>query len=183
MRSSINWKFWLPVMLITSMLIYWAPEKDTDLVQVSARAEQTKSTSATSLVKSSGSQQNSSIATSPLIEIRSREGAAEATQAFRQQIWTPPSQPKPVAKQVVATALPDPPPAPQAPPLPFRYLGRYVEGNQTTVFLAHNDQNHALRIGETFAINYKLEEIKENSLAFTYLPLNQKQSMEIGATP
>ena len=183
MRNSISWKFWLPVLFVACMLIYWAPAKENDLVQVSVRTEQTTNANTPSIAKSSASQQNSSVVASPLIEIHSREGTSEAAQAFRQQIWTPPTQPKPVAKQVLAVAPLDTQPAPQAPPLPFRYFGRYVEGNQTTVFVAHNDQNHALKLGENFAINYKLEEIKDNSLIFTYLPLNQKQNMEIGATP
>jgi hypothetical protein len=182
MRGSMDWKIWLPIVLVASGLIYWAPAKESDLVQVSARAEQANNANAKAPAKPSMTQQAALAASSSLLEIRSRDGTSEATQAFRQQAWTPP-QAKPVVKPAAVVTPPEIPPAPQAPPLPFRYLGRYVEGKQITVFLAHNDQNHALKLGETFAINYKLEEIKENSLAFIYLPLNQKQNMELGATP
>jgi hypothetical protein len=181
MSTKLNLRIWLPVMLIAGLVVYSAPEGEGQVVQIASKASAVKDinvATSSNLVRSAPT----SSATVSLIEIRSRENTTEVTQVFQQQIWTPP-QPKRIEKPITATLQVEAPPAPQAPPLPFRYLGRYLEADQTTIFLAHNDQNLALKVGETFAINYKLDEVKANALIFTFLPLNQKQNMDIGSAP
>ena len=80
---------------------------------------------------------------------------------------------------VVQSATP-PAPEPQAPPLPFRVLGRYVEDGETVVFLAHNDRNLAVRVGDTIAEHYRVEGMQRGVLNLVYLPLNQTQTLEVG---
>lgn len=78
---------------------------------------------------------------------------------------------------------PSPPPAkppPRAPPLPFTFFGRMVEDGRTVVFLAQKDQTFTVKAGETVAGNYRVEEIGPANVVFTYLPLKELQTLNIG---
>lgn len=70
--------------------------------------------------------------------------------------------------------------APQAPPLPFRYLGRLQEGGQTVVFLGQGPRTHLVREGETVA-EYRAEAIGLHGMTLVYLPLNEKQPLTFGS--
>ena len=74
-----------------------------------------------------------------------------------------------------------PPPVPQPPPLPFTYMGKLVEGKVTTVFLTNDDQNYIARLGETLDDDYRVEEISENGMVLTYLPLKRRQQLAFDA--
>lgn len=66
----------------------------------------------------------------------------------------------------------------QAPPtLPFKILGKYINGGDEVIFVQHENQNLVLRLGDTFLEKYKLESIDAGSLVFTYLPMNVKQTL------
>jgi hypothetical protein len=84
-------------------------------------------------------------------------------------------------------AIPTPPQeevkqsAPVAPPLPFAYLGKVVDGGRTTVFVARGEENHALETGQTVAGTWRVERITDQAVTFTYLPLRQKQTLAIRA--
>jgi hypothetical protein len=72
---------------------------------------------------------------------------------------------------------------PVAPPLPFRVMGRYEDGGKSMVFLLQADQSWAIREGDTFSENYRVERITSNAIHLRYLPLNEVQVLEIGAAP
>lgn len=74
-------------------------------------------------------------------------------------------------------APPAPPPKPQAPPLPFIYLGRMVEGDQTVIFLSARDRNYVARVGETLDGVWRVDSIGEQEMSFDYVPLRQKQRL------
>jgi hypothetical protein len=91
--------------------------------------------------------------------------------------WRPPPPPPPPP---AAQAAP-----PQAPALPFRYLGRLDEGDgSVVVFLGEGTQPrpHMLRVGERLR-DYQLQAITAQGLSFVYLPLNQQQQLLFGSTP
>jgi hypothetical protein len=121
------------------------------------------------------------VAGARVLAIRPRGGdEALASAGFAPQQWTPPS-PKPKAAAAMQAA--SPPPPPMAPPLPFRVLGRYVEQEQVAVFLQHNDQNLVVRVGDTIAGDYKVERLEGATLTLRYLPLDQAQTLDVGAAP
>lgn len=97
--------------------------------------------------------------------------------AFTPSTWV---QPKAVQVPKVATEPPSAPP--QAPPLPFRVLGRYVEGGTVAIFVQHNDRNLVVRTGDTIDDTYKIESIAGGTMTVVYLPLNQKQTLAVGDT-
>ena len=93
--------------------------------------------------------------------------------------WRPPEPPPRVAP--VASA------PPQAPPLPFRYLGRLDGGDDgPVVFLAEGNQATArplvVRAGDRIR-DYQIDAITPRGATFTYLPLNQKQQLQFGSAP
>ena len=78
---------------------------------------------------------------------------------------------------------PPAPPVPSAPPLPFKYLGRMIDGDKTLVFLSLNQDTLSAGAGDTLSNAYRLERIDESSLAFTYLPLGIQQTLSIPSQP
>ena len=89
-------------------------------------------------------------------------------------------QPAPAAPAFIE---PPPPAPPQAPPLPFQVLGRYLENGSEGVFLAYNDQNILALVGETIAGQYKVEGLQGTVMSFRYLPLDQLQILDVGTLP
>jgi hypothetical protein len=88
---------------------------------------------------------------------------------FPRQTWVPP--PPPPAPVVL------PPPAP--PPLPFKYLGRWVEAGQQTLFLMQGEQPIAVQPGLVLSGNWRVDEITERTVVFTYLPLDMQSTLGI----
>jgi hypothetical protein len=92
----------------------------------------------------------------------------------------PPVVKRPIALPAEDMASPLPPP-PQAPPLPFAYLGKLAEGDSTTVFLSFGDRNLVVRTGDVIDNNYRVDEVTDAAVVLTYLPLTVKQTLPIGA--
>ena len=98
------------------------------------------------------------------------------TDLFASKAAVPP--PPPVA--VAITPLPPPPPAPpSAPPLPFRYFGKWIDGDRTVVFLWNASEGHSVAAGDTVEGTYRIEAITDSSVDFVYLPLGSKQTLPI----
>lgn len=89
----------------------------------------------------------------------------------------PPAPRRPVAVAAVAVDAP-----PQAPPLPFRFLGRQVDKGVTSVFVQYGDQNLVLAAGTLVADLYRVERIADGMVTIRYLPLDQTQTLSIGET-
>lgn len=67
---------------------------------------------------------------------------------------------------------------PEAPPLPFRYLGKWIEGGKRSIFIANGDQSFAVAAGDRIG-EYRVDSITEAEIRFTYLPLKTKQSLPL----
>ena len=72
------------------------------------------------------------------------------------------------------------PEKPVAPPLPFRFLGRITDSGTTTVFLAYRGQNLGVKKGDEVEKLYRIDQVAEDRLVFVYLPLDERQTLEIG---
>jgi hypothetical protein len=66
----------------------------------------------------------------------------------------------------------------EAPPLPFRYLGKMVEDGKLSVFLANGDETVTVHAGQRIG-DYRVDKITEAEVRFTYLPLKTKQSLPL----
>ena len=69
---------------------------------------------------------------------------------------------------------PTPPPA-----LPFRYIGRVVQDGRLEVLLLRGAQHFSVAAGESIGSQYRLEQVGESEIVFTYLPLNVQQSLPL----
>ncbi|HWI36529.1 MAG TPA: hypothetical protein VNU64_08750 [Burkholderiales bacterium] len=66
----------------------------------------------------------------------------------------------------------------EAPPLPFKYLGKMVEDGKLSVFLTNGDESITVHAGERVG-DYRVDKITEAEVRFTYLPLKTKQSLPL----
>ena len=87
--------------------------------------------------------------------------------------------PPPVAVVVTPPPPPPPPAPPSAPPLPFRYFGKWIDGDRTVVFLWNASEGHSVAAGDTVEGTYRIEAISDSSVDFVYLPLGSKQTLPI----
>jgi hypothetical protein len=71
-----------------------------------------------------------------------------------------------------------PQPKPTAPPLPFKFFGRLTENGKTEVYLMRGDELLTIAAGQNIG-DYRVEQIEQKSIAFTYLPLKTKQTLDI----
>jgi hypothetical protein len=67
---------------------------------------------------------------------------------------------------------------PTAPPLPFRYIGRLLDGEKLAVFLAQGEESMSVSAGETLG-EYRIDKVTEHEVSFTHLPTKTKQSLPL----
>ncbi len=101
----------------------------------------------------------------------------EIQDLFANRFWDLP--PVAVAAAPVAVQKNTPPPVPSAPPLPFKYLGRMVDGAMQVVFLERNQATLSAAAGDQLENDYQVESIAESAVHFIYLPLGTKQVLSI----
>ena len=96
--------------------------------------------------------------------------------AFGAKSWVivpPPPPPAPIVAE-----------APRAPPLPFRFMGQVNDGHgNITYFLLRGTAMLAASVGESIDNIYRLERAEGGVLHFIYLPLQVRQSLQIGVAP
>ena len=99
------------------------------------------------------------------LEARVDEGAK--VDAFAPRNFSPvvPAQEGPTAKR-------------EAPPLPFKYLGKMLDGGKLAVFLGNGAESYTVTEGERVG-DYRIDKITEAEIRFTYLPMKTKQSLPL----
>jgi hypothetical protein len=103
-------------------------------------------------------------------KLSQRPVARKFGEMFHARSWQPP--PPPVSARA--------PERPSAPPLPFQFFGRLVDNGTTVVFLNRQDDIYAVKAGDTIGGAYRVEEISASEVVLTYLPLRQRQTLQIG---
>lgn len=97
---------------------------------------------------------------------------AEPSNPFAVRTWEPP---RPAVPVVVA------PPPLQAPPLPFRFLGRVQDPERGQAFmLTTGGRVLAVKTGDVLDGQYLVEEFRDGQLHFLYQPLNIRQTLFVG---
>jgi hypothetical protein len=162
--------------LATAAAAYWAPEPNGNVVAPTMRqgAHGTASDIAPSPARESTATRTEGRAIE-VSAIQPRDRADDSASVFSAAQWDSPARVEAVAPREQPTA-----PA-QAPPLPFRVLGRYVEDGKVAVFLQFRDQNLVVRAGDTVAGHYTVERIEGSAMTLLYVPLKQRQTMDVGA--
>jgi len=118
------------------------------------------------------------------LQIHPRVADEDLGNVFAKQSWAPSAAaPLKVLPQPVAAVDAQRPSGPAgAPPLPFQFLGRFTDEGKTAYFLQIDGRNIVARAGEKIDDNYQLDSVSGDTMNFTYLPLNQKQSLVVGDT-
>jgi hypothetical protein len=96
-------------------------------------------------------------------------------------LFAPVVPPRPQAS--LEPAIKQAAPAPQAPPLPFTFVGRISEADGVKIFLQADNVLYSPKVGEVFAQQYRLTGAENGKLSIAYLPLNITQTMFYGETP
>lgn len=172
----------LGLVLVATLIAAWfaPPVAEDDGLGLSDRVQHKASQAGHSIrpveYQVSGAPQHSPHDAFAVLQIRPRDFESEGDEEeglFASTRWG--------ADQEAGAAVSEQPPTPpQAPPLPFQFLGRYEDAGQILFFLQHNDQNLVVRIGDTIAGQYKVQSLKGATLSLIYLPLNQVQSLDVG---
>jgi len=93
--------------------------------------------------------------------------AAPTADPFAPKNFNPQQQAAPVAQA-----------KPEAPALPFRYIGKVLDGDKLSVFLARGDESFSVRAGEKID-DYRIDKVTDSEITFTYLPLKTRQSLPL----
>ena len=162
---------------------YFAPDPQGDAVAPVSRAGTTRSSATpaanASIVATpaSNAQRTEAAGDIEVLAIQPRTLNDESRTVF-QMDRRPPAANTPVT---TADQVELPPPPAQAPPLPFKVLGRYVEADRVKIFLQHDGQDLVVQVGDSIAGLYQVESLNDGVLTLLYVPLNQKQTLDVGA--
>jgi len=94
--------------------------------------------------------------------------------AFHTQSWNPPPPEQP--------STPLPPPKPTAPSIPFAFIGKTLGEGKWDVHLSQGDRIHSVHAGDVIDGVWRVDAVAPPMMTITYLPLNQTQTMNIGAS-
>lgn len=83
----------------------------------------------------------------------------------------------PVAAPVIA--VPDAPPAPVAPTLPFTFMGRLSDGANAMVYISRGEESWTVKGGETLDSNYKVASITPQQIVFEHVPTGTQQTLAL----
>ncbi|MEJ8851652.1 hypothetical protein [Variovorax rhizosphaerae] len=164
--------------ILSAAYLYWRDRTEINTVQVAVRRPVTPAT--TQINKQV--EDPSAVPAAP-VEVN----------LFGTQTWAPPPPPPPPppTPEEIAEQLRKNPPRP--PPLPFAVTTIWRESGITYIGITANGQDvivcqqctlpGSVRRGDTLLHNYRLDQISERSLVFTFLPLKIKQELPLGEMP
>lgn len=165
MRASRRWALWLPLLLGSAWLVLGteAPPADPAALSLPVRPARPSPASAGA----------DAAPTRLLPRTELFAGAPDDATArpdpFSARSW----QPAPAAAALSV-------PAPVAPALPFRFVGKQRDGDRWQVFLALGEQTLLAHEGQTLEGAWRVDRVQPPSMQLTYLPLGLAQSLPIG---
>lgn len=166
---STRWKFLGGLLVLSLIAAGWTAIHESETSEV-VEAVKPVRTAPPRVRTSSEKQRAEPLLDIPLEKLRRQEAAKDVKEVFPSRSWYVPPPP----------AKPEPAPPPSAPPLPFIYLGKMVEDGKPTVFIANQDRNYTVKEGDVIDSTYRVDAIKGALMELTYIPLDMKQTMQIG---
>jgi hypothetical protein len=128
------------------------------------------------------------VATAPKNEPRSGEGTTltlpsrAGLSGPRGELFgsnAPPVRAAPKGKASLEAAAP--PPAPVAPPMPYRVAGQVVHDGPPRVVLARDDRVFFVREGDILEGGYRVESIKSDAVTLVYTLLDERQTLAVAS--
>jgi hypothetical protein len=184
--SGRRWWFWLPLLGLATWLALFGDKSPAGSAAVASLPVRSTPTVRSAPAPTAAASPKAAPGNGPeLIEaliardqwIEAAPAASAASAPARRDLfsarnWNPPPPPAPVVEA----------PPPMAPPLPFAYLGKKLEAETWEVYLSRGEQTFIVREGQTLDGTYRIDKIAPPSMALTYLPLGQPQTLTIGDT-
>ena len=109
-----------------------------------------------------------STAQSASVTNNSERMSESTTNLFAPHDWNPPPPPVEVK-----------PAKPEAPPLPYRYLGRWEENGVLTLILGRGDLSIPVRNGQILDGQWRIDRISARRIDFTFLPLKTRAHLTL----
>ncbi len=113
----------------------------------------------------------------------------QTTGLFQSRTWyVPPPLPPPSARGIAyccsgcAAAANVVPPPPSAPPMPFIFVGRMIDGNEVVLFLTRSNTPYIARTNDVLDGSYRVGKIGDDNAELTYLPMNIQQTLAFNST-
>jgi hypothetical protein len=66
-----------------------------------------------------------------------------------------------------------------APPLPFQFVARIVDGGNTAIYVTLGEDNYSVKPGLVIGDNYRVEKVTDTAVTFTYLPMGTRQELSL----
>lgn len=176
MRLTRSQLLLLLALVVVGLLTWFAPqqtEEDASVVEPAPRVR--SATSDAPVPAGQGDIRHNDLAPEPRQPLDGR-----TRDLFKAASWVVPPPPPP--QQQASAIPPPPPPPPQAPPLPFGFMGRYDDGVKPVYLLTRGDLVLTASVGEKLDGSYQVEALQGNALVINYLPLNQRQTLDVGAS-
>lgn len=163
----------------TLLACYFAPDDETDMI-APAQARAIPAPSMASVPAAEPEPQPEQ----PLPEIRPRMPDEELGNVFARQSWqaqaATEAQPVKPADSVSIKPVRVAAAAAGAPELPIRLLGRFIDDGKEAYFLQVEERNVVAYVGDKIDDSYTFDSAGADSLTFTYLPLQKKQTLAVG---
>jgi hypothetical protein len=116
-------------------------------------------------------------AEAPDLPSRSKLTQNAHSDPFAPKGWTPPPPPPPPP---VAALPPPPPPPPTAPPVPFKFIGQIEDKSaKPAAFITKGDALFVVHVGDVVENTYRVESFSAAQVVITYLPLQQRQTIDV----
>ncbi|MFN4062696.1 MAG: hypothetical protein ACK4JA_00775 [Parazoarcus communis] len=144
----------------------WLGMQEDETAPVSAAVERTERSAPRRLVEPAT---GAAIELPALVDFRARPGLPEQGAGFATPLSFRPPPPQAVV------------PRPMAPALPFRFVGALDDDGERTVMLMEGKQLHLVRQGDVLGERYRVERIDAQRLELLYLPLEQRQSIDLSS--
>lgn len=111
----------------------------------------------------------------PVIEFPASRRVPAGGAMFRGKSFAAPPPPPPPPPP------PAPPPPPRVPQVPFKYVGKLLEGGVLRAYVSLGDRLIAVHPGDVIDQQYRIDSVEAREIRLTYLPLNARQSIAAGA--
>ena len=149
-----------------------------DVVESVARnGDASGSTAAASPVPAEAARPATAAPAAPSLPTRTKITESASKDPFAARGWLPPPPPPPPP---AAALPPPPPPPPTAPPVPFRFVGLLEEKSaKPAAFIAKGDSLYVVHVGDVVESTYRVESFNSAQVVVTYLPLQQRQTIEV----
>jgi hypothetical protein len=158
-----------------AIALHFAPSDSDTVVPSAARADD----STPAAPRASVDPAAAGAAAAPGLPTRSKIEQAAAKDPFAARGWLAPVAPAASPTTTVATVV-VPPPPPTAPPVPFRFVGLLEEKSaKPAAFIAKGDALFVVHVGDVVESVYRVESFNSAQVVVTYLPLQQRQTIEV----